>query len=153
MDRVRVKNGRLYDPVREPGVGAKVAAGVILAIAFWPITLVVVAVLYAPVSLLLYGPPKQTAAEKAEYARYDAIRDAKQLVREQLRDPDSAVFSSVYVLGNPPQVVCGVVNAKNGFGGYVGKTPFVDVLHSGTVVLANQSKAAFRYVVKTCGLG
>lgn len=39
----------------------------------------------------------------------------------QLKDPNSAEFRNVVVAGN---IVCGEVNAKNGFGGYVGFKSF-----------------------------
>lgn len=47
-------------------------------------------------------------------------------VREKLRDPESAQFSSMRAFKGDGRLigVCGLVNAKNGFGGYVGETPF-----------------------------
>jgi len=49
-------------------------------------------------------------------------------VRELLKDPDSATFSGLYgakrIDGEGPLVVCGYVNAKNSYGGYVGKKRF-----------------------------
>jgi len=39
-----------------------------------------------------------------------------------LRDPHSAEFSDVYA--NSKGIVCGSVNAKNGFGGYIGFSAF-----------------------------
>ncbi|MBX3490866.1 hypothetical protein [Parvibaculum sp.] len=54
------------------------------------------------------------------------IRVNKELVQSTLRDPASAQFSSVrvsYTSGAP--VVCGLVNAKNAFGGYTGNRRFV----------------------------
>lgn len=52
------------------------------------------------------------------------IYKAKQEVTNNLIDPDSAKFASVYK--NPSSgSVCGLVNAKNRMGGYVGNTPFV----------------------------
>lgn len=58
---------------------------------------------------------------------------AKAAIADQLRDPDSAKF--IGVLGSHPKdsedvMVCGFVNAKNAFGGYVGKTPFYVKLSS-----------------------
>jgi len=57
--------------------------------------------------------------------------DAEAAVRAQLRDLDSARFSSVQVVDFPSsdnvpagKAVCGQVNAKNGFGGYVGDRRF-----------------------------
>ena len=39
----------------------------------------------------------------------------------QLNDPESAQFRNLELAGD---AVCGEVNAKNGFGGYVGFQPF-----------------------------
>jgi hypothetical protein len=48
-------------------------------------------------------------------------------VRASLRDPGSAKFSTLHVLRSPGRhnLYCGLVNAKNGFGGYTGDVPFV----------------------------
>jgi hypothetical protein len=54
-------------------------------------------------------------------------------VRPQLRDPQSAIFRDLSAtndrkIGKSPAglVVCGYVNAKNGFGGYTGEKPFIN---------------------------
>lgn len=71
------------------------------------------------------------------------IENAKNAVKMGLLDPYSAQFESVAVgmldksvqpsKDNPLRVVCGFVNAKNRFGGYVGRQPFsVDVNDDGT---------------------
>lgn len=56
----------------------------------------------------------------------DGIAAAKTLVASSLKDPESAKFRNVairpYGYG---RVVCGEVNAKNSYGGYVGFTRFV----------------------------
>lgn len=55
-----------------------------------------------------------------------AFAHAKAVVASKLKDPDSARFSGLRVnsyLGG--RYVCGLVNAKNSYGGYVGNTPFV----------------------------
>jgi hypothetical protein len=50
------------------------------------------------------------------------------LVRDSLKDPDSAKFSGLYAVkridGQGPTGLCGYVNAKNSYGGYVGKKRF-----------------------------
>ena|SRR6185503_9265874 len=53
-------------------------------------------------------------------------RDEENAVREHLNDPRSAQFQNERSLTNKNgnKVVCGEVNAKNGFGGYVGFTRF-----------------------------
>jgi len=75
--------------------------------------------------------PEQLAEKAAEEARMaDEVRkyDAEDSVRAVLTDPESARFSRLFVSrqsGLP--VVCGMVNAKNRFGGYVGDRPFYSV--------------------------
>jgi hypothetical protein len=54
-----------------------------------------------------------------------AERDAKQLVELELVDPASAQYRGV--ISYRDGTVCGEVNAKNQFGGYVGFKPFTYV--------------------------
>lgn len=51
-----------------------------------------------------------------------SIRMAKEAVIKQLKDPSSAIFEGMRVTS--PGEVCGVVNAKNSFGGYAGSKRF-----------------------------
>jgi hypothetical protein len=51
------------------------------------------------------------------------VTAAHRSVSAQLRDPVSAQFSLERV--QPSGAVCGFVNAKNGFGGYDGRTAFI----------------------------
>jgi hypothetical protein len=63
----------------------------------------------------------------------DAIASATQAVSKDLRDPDSAKFSDIFVVRHAKDEkdkgeflsTCGAVNAKNAFGGYVGAVRFV----------------------------
>ena len=52
---------------------------------------------------------------------------AETLIKQRLRDPSSAEFSSLEVHRVPgrPVVVCGLVNSRNGFGGMSGPQPFI----------------------------
>ncbi|CAH2606379.1 conserved protein of unknown function (plasmid) [Rhodovastum atsumiense] len=70
-------------------------------------------------SLLPKGPPPAWDA----YVKYSA----EDGVKDRLRDPDSAEFKNVFVrsLDENTRAVCGLINAKNGFGGRVGFTPFL----------------------------
>lgn len=53
------------------------------------------------------------------------IEQAKRQVTAQLKDPDSAQFRNVRWETHAELVIlCGEVNAKNGFGGYAGFRPF-----------------------------
>jgi hypothetical protein len=79
---------------------------------------------------------KQRAAQMAHYK-------AQELVKQQLRDPDSAEFGPQYWVASATgdsdvDYVCGTVNAKNGFGGYVGEQYYmaaVGSLHTGKVII------------------
>lgn len=50
------------------------------------------------------------------------LEKVQNMVRERLKDPDSAKFRSLLKYGT--HWVCGQVNAKNGMGGYVGYSSF-----------------------------
>ena len=56
-----------------------------------------------------------------------------EMVRSSLKDPTSAQFSKVTV-SDIGIFVCGYVNAKNSFGGYVGPTRFAVVVGQGKVL-------------------
>lgn len=56
------------------------------------------------------------------------IEAAKEMVRQNLKDPESARFSDIFGITQAGMeegyAVCGKVNAKNAFGGYAGSQPF-----------------------------
>ncbi|EOL9019488.1 hypothetical protein ACP6QU_001066 [Cronobacter dublinensis] len=55
----------------------------------------------------------------------DFIKIGENLVRDTLKDPDSAKFdSSFHAVGEMDGYVCGRVNAKNSYGAYTGKKPY-----------------------------
>jgi hypothetical protein len=52
--------------------------------------------------------------------------EAKQLIAKDLRDPESARFGTFKAVWQQQHLVmCGWVNSKNAFGGYVGDTKYV----------------------------
>ncbi len=58
-------------------------------------------------------------------------------IAQRLRDPYSAHFGPYRAMakirdGNKEIVVCGFVNAKNGFGGYTGMEPYIGVYRQAT---------------------
>lgn len=67
--------------------------------------------------------------------------EAKTAVKALLNDPESAQFSSLQP-GKGKGDVCGLVNAKNRMGGYVGNTPFMyeKALVSATIVPATDEQ-------------
>ncbi len=53
--------------------------------------------------------------------------------RKGLKDPESARFGEIYASrGGSLIYVCGWVNARNSFGGYVGEKPFAGILSDHT---------------------
>ncbi|MGQ7088777.1 hypothetical protein ACUOBA_07390 [Escherichia coli] len=55
----------------------------------------------------------------------DFIEMGESLVRDTLKDPDSAKFESYFRdFGEDAGYVCGYVNAKNSYGAYTGKKPY-----------------------------
>lgn len=86
-------------------------------------------------ALLLAG-----ACSPSEEGRLKA--EAEESVRRQLRDPDSARFSYGPIPFVFPEqgLVCGEVNARNGFGGYTGNQMFA--YSRGTVVALSEGNMA-----------
>lgn len=77
------------------------------------------------------GPSVAMAPYKLSAAEISAIKDG---VKRGLKDPGSAQFEGGFAAGQEPGkkeiTVCGFVNAKNGFGGYTGRKPFMGVLQA-----------------------
>ena len=75
------------------------------------------------------SPTTQTAppTKQASNRPPELFPEARQAIIRTLKDPDSARFGRIFegrgVIGKA--TICGEVNAKNGFGGYTGMTPFV----------------------------
>jgi hypothetical protein len=66
------------------------------------------------------GPYPEVKRSPAVVAKY------QQAVANGLRDPESARFTGTRVVRTPEgkDALCGMVNAKNGFGGYAGNDLF-----------------------------
>lgn len=75
----------------------------------------------------------QSAAEKEAAERAILENEAKAAMSEQLVDPTASLFTDL-VTRTSAASVCGYVNAKNRFGGYVGRKRFVWV-RGGTAIL------------------
>jgi hypothetical protein len=77
-----------------------------------------IAVLLSAVAI---GCSNESASENPEIA-------LKRVVAQNLKDPDSAQFRSLYLHKTKKRhILCGEVNGKNAFGGYGGFKPFVVV--------------------------
>ena len=72
------------------------------------------------IALLAASP---TFSQSNDAANGATVASAKAKLTIQLKDPDSAQFTGIVVAAEHG-LVCGWVNAKNSFGGYVGYRPF-----------------------------
>jgi hypothetical protein len=80
--------------------------------------------------------PESPYADAGKQAAW--ISNGQQSIKTQLKDPESATFRNVHFYsGGGTPVVCGEVNARNGFGGYTGFERFVA---AGTVIAAVESQ-------------
>lgn len=74
--------------------------------------------------------PEKIAREREDAELRATLEAARADVRRKLRDPESARFRKGSVAtatlesGRTVKVICGYVNAKNAFGGYVGEGPW-----------------------------
>lgn len=67
---------------------------------------------------------KELIAEKRK-ATDELVSKAKGLLVQNLKDPESAKFSNLVIAHGPNRkLVCGSINAKNSYGGYVGAKKF-----------------------------
>lgn len=78
-------------------------------------------------------------------------------VADTLRDPESARFRSVRVIreADGSDALCGELNAKNAYGGYIGYEPFyapvVAVKDKAVAVLWSPSRVGLETVLEKCG--
>ncbi|WP_112320575.1 hypothetical protein [Oceanibium sediminis] len=84
-----------------------------------------------------------------------AVTVARSTVSQRLRDPMSAQFRNerAYRTSAGDTIICGEVNARNGFGGYVGFHTFFTRQRSGVIVagvLDRQSELIPRYAEIGC---
>jgi hypothetical protein len=89
----------------------------------------------AEITTVSKKPSSPYADVGKQYAWISAGKDA---IRNQLKDPESATFRNVHFYsGGGTPVVCGEINARNGFGGFTGYERFVS---AGTVISATESQ-------------
>lgn len=106
-------------------------------------------------ALLLVGCERKPDPKQAELDAYLAkvkadealVVKAEAVVRSGLRDPDSAKFSGSMAC-RQPNAVAGFVNAKNGFGGYAGNSPYYYV--NGDVVVGADDLEKFKRLGALC---
>ena len=102
-----------------------------------------------------YATDMQEFFEKNGQA--EPISAAQEAVKKGLKDPDSAKFQNLRLTdyGNG-KVVCGEVNAKNSYGGYVGHKRFVAGTSSATIYsisskYQNINEASNAGIIAACG--
>ena len=91
---------------------------------------------------------KTKATTKKTASKEDVvITQAKAAVAKKLKDPTSPLFTELKRANRPNlkgelvDSVCGFVNAKNSYGGYVGAKPFFYDTRDGSVALVDGSSA------------
>lgn len=74
---------------------------------------------------------KEQEAHQAEQTKKSSkeadekkIEDLKKIIGTTLKDPDSSQFRGLF-LNSSKTALCGEINAKNSYGGYVGFRPFI----------------------------
>jgi hypothetical protein len=79
------------------------------------------------------------------------IEQAKQIAVYELKDPDSAQFRNMDVRDTGKDfAVCGEINAKNSYGGYVGYRQFYVLLGAKSVVIKRGDPIMDRLVDLVC---
>jgi hypothetical protein len=81
-------------------------------------------------SVVLASCEAKTPVKQAEIVVLAAETAAEQAVSEQLKDPSSGEYDPTdlrFAIVPVGMIVCGTVNAKNGFGGYAGKENWIAI--------------------------
>src|SRR5262245_10479314 len=114
----------------------RVLAVVLLACVAWPIsasaqkpTLDQIMKPYdaQPQSAPTPTPPEEAPRTRTRAEEERLITWAREAVMNTMKDPASTQFESIQVKAN---AICGFVNARNSYGGYVGRTQFAVTLRS-----------------------
>lgn len=79
------------------------------------------------------GPPANIEQTTPHVLRADQVEAVQASIKQRLKDPLSAMFERVSAVTNAKGslLVCGMVNSKNSYGGYAGRTPFIGLLVGG----------------------
>lgn len=138
LDAVEAKPAPAPAPARSSGGGC----GTVLAVGF-----ACFVALYFCGSLRPDDPKMSNGKDEIENRVAAEIA-----VERQLRDPKSAQYGTVTVrdFGNGDVIVCGQVNGKNAFGGYVGERPFVYAGGRVTLIDINAVSAADAALFARC---
>lgn len=83
----------------------------------------------------------------------DQLKAVQEGVRGRLKDPMSAMFpgeTRAAVAADGEITACGLVNAKNSFGGYTGASLYIAIMKGGTVVDASVENSQYGIVQSFC---
>lgn len=100
------------------------------------------------VTLLAFVELAHAQAPKPDQVSPALLEKIRQASAKKLRDPYSAHFDHMKrgirtnVKGKPTEVVCGLVNAKNAYGAYVGLQPFIYFVADGDFQIQRAGDAA-----------
>ena len=135
--------GGIINAIREHGNGREVSALIYGALALFGVGLTGVPLLKGvvakPAEAAVTPPSPQIAApvdpRGSPEQQAATILIGMSAVKSKLKDPWSAQFEQVYInlIENNVPAVCGAVNAKGGFGGYVGWKRFASVSTSAII--------------------
>jgi hypothetical protein len=82
------------------------------------------------------------------------VIEAKRAIDALLHDPFSARYYEVTVVQFETRTyVCGTVNSKNAFGAYVGRRPFIHLVGSGPLWIANNTDESNVTHLRVCVSG
>jgi hypothetical protein len=90
-----------------------------------------------------------SAAAAKPVASTDSLREQ---ARERLKDPAAGQFSNERlhpVADSTGMALCGTVNAKNSYGGYIGKAGFVSTTEGLVVFETSEPRGAFKPIWDT----
>jgi hypothetical protein len=89
-----------------------------------------------PIAAALLACLIASPALAGDYTREEILlmKKATTAVHNSLRDPASGRFGLMSVYHSRGDVVCGEINAKNGYGGYAGPNMFLYVAKTGQVM-------------------
>lgn len=91
------------------------------------------------------------AAQKSSSAKF--VNDAKKVVADAFRDPDSVRFRDMGIYqkyNSELKYICGEVNAKNGYGAYVGYKSFYATARDATVIMDEENRLDWIYYRENC---
>lgn len=110
----------------------------------------------APVAQVAQAPQPQIPPQPLEPGKPPkpaAVAALKATAAKSFKDPDSAKWDRMQqamrpnTKGEPTDVVCGYVNAKNSYGGYTGAKPFVFFVERNDLMVSGEGGDVQRVVM------